>query len=61
MQRWSADRFSSLHLLVLGVAYEGRARTAEDVARELGLEVGEILRVCTDLEAAGFLAWTPPR
>jgi hypothetical protein len=60
MQRRSADGLSGLHLLVLGVAYAGRARTAEDVASELGLDVGEILRVCTELEAAGFLAWAPP-
>jgi len=61
MQRRIADGLSSLHVLVLGCAYLGNARTAEDVALELGLDVREILRVCAELEAAGYLAWTPPR
>jgi hypothetical protein len=61
MQRRIADGLSSLHILVLGFAYLGHARSAEDVALELGLDVREILRVCAELEAAGYLAWTPPR
>jgi hypothetical protein len=52
------DDLSLVQLAVLAAALLGGARTAEDVATELGFDIEEVLRACGDLEAAGYLTWT---
>jgi DNA-binding MarR family transcriptional regulator len=47
-------RLSDLHMVVLGWI-RFHPDDPEGIARTLGADVGEIERLCADLEAAGFI------